>query len=342
MLHTPEIFRAVSSPFTVFRDDPAGPLPERFQPDTDYSVIVTAGGMIPLGKQIIRLEDTVASWAERQTVDVGRGVSGMLSQLDGWNHQMALEATPDGSTLFRDTLTVNAGWLTPIMWPTFMIFWQWRALRLRQVAKKLRSGATRSWDDRYLASQRMWSGEANPWLVSSATPLVPGLALDVGAGEGGDAMWLAEAGWQVTATDASAVALYRGNRELLRRFDTTGRLLGISWQVSDIATEPLPAELFDLVSIQFLHLDPATRLKVWQQAMTRVAPGGTLLIVGHSAKDAEAGVRRPPPDLLFDLEVFDALDPAGWSEWSVSERERSATHRGEAVTVWDVVLVAKR
>jgi len=342
MLHTPDIFRAVSAPFTVFQDDPAHPLPDRFEPDTDYPVVVSAGGIFPLGKQIIRLEDTVTSWTRRETVDVGRGVSGVLRRMSGWNHRMALEATPDGSTQFSDTLSVQAGWLTPLMWPGCLIFWQWRALRLRHLAKRLRPSTTRAWDDRYLASQRMWSGDANPWLVATAQSLPPGRALDVGSGEGADALWLAEAGWVVQAVDASAVALYRGHREMVRRLDASDKPVRISWRVVDMSSDPFPDEQYTLVSIQFLHVEPALRLDVWRRASQRVAPGGTLLIVGHSVKDTDAGVRRPPPELLFEPAVFDTLDPTGWTQWSVSERERQATHRGEAVTVWDVVLVAKR
>jgi hypothetical protein len=136
MLHTPAVFRSVSAPFTIFRERPGQPLPPRFLPDTDYTVSVFAGGIVPLGTQIIRLEDTVTSPHSRSTVDVGRGVSGVLGLLRNWRHHMALERISEHQTGFRDQLSVNASWLTPMLWLGFSVFWRWRALRLRQVAKK--------------------------------------------------------------------------------------------------------------------------------------------------------------------------------------------------------------
>jgi hypothetical protein len=135
LLHTPAVFRAVSAPFTIFRESPDHPLPDRFLPDTDYSVLVYAGGCVPLGTQIIRLEDTVESFDRRHTTDVGHGVSGMLGMLKNWRHQMALEKLSDNRTQFRDQLTVNASWQTPVLWLAFSVFWRWRAMRLRKVAK---------------------------------------------------------------------------------------------------------------------------------------------------------------------------------------------------------------
>jgi hypothetical protein len=136
MLHTPAVFKAVSSPFTVFREKPHSPLPDRFSPDTDYTVLVYAGGIIPLGTQIIRLEDTVESADRRHTTDVGHGVSGMLGLLTNWRHQMAVQKISDSRTQFNDQLTVNASWQTPVLWVGFNVFWRWRAMRLRQIAKK--------------------------------------------------------------------------------------------------------------------------------------------------------------------------------------------------------------
>ena len=138
MLHTPAVFKTVSSPFTVFREKPDQPLPDRFSPDTNYTVSVLAGGIIPLGTQIIRLEDTVQSVDRRHTTDVGHGVSGMLGTLRNWRHQMALERLPNNQTQFTDQLTVNASWQTPVLWVGFNIFWRWRAMRLRQIASQKR------------------------------------------------------------------------------------------------------------------------------------------------------------------------------------------------------------
>lgn len=136
MLHTPAVFKSVSSPFTMFKENPHHPLPERFVPNTDYTVKVFAGGIIPLGTQIIRLEDTLVSPNRRHTTDVGHGVSGMLGMLTHWRHQMSLESLDNGQTQFSDQLTVNASWQTPVLWVGFSVFWRWRALRLRQIARK--------------------------------------------------------------------------------------------------------------------------------------------------------------------------------------------------------------
>ena len=136
MLHTPAVFKSVSSPFTIFREKPGHPLPDRFVPDTDSTVRVFAGGIIPLGKQIIRLEDSVESPDHRHTTDVGHGVSGMLGMLKNWRHRMSLERRTDGQTQFNDQLTVNASWQTPVLWLGFSVFWRWRAMRLRQIAKR--------------------------------------------------------------------------------------------------------------------------------------------------------------------------------------------------------------
>ena len=136
MLHTPAVFKSVSSPFTVFREKTDQPLPERFSPDTDYTVKVYAGGIIPLGTQIIRLEDSIESPDRRHTTDVGRGVSGMLGMLKNWRHQMSLERGSGDQTQFNDQLTVNASWYTPVLWVGFNVFWRWRAMRLHQIAKR--------------------------------------------------------------------------------------------------------------------------------------------------------------------------------------------------------------
>lgn len=342
MLHTPAVFRRVSAPFTVFRNTPSNPLPERFSPDTDYSVSVLAGGLVPLGTQIIRLEDSVESWKTRSTVDVGRGASGMLSVLKNWRHQMSLEALPDGHTRFDDQLTVDAGWLTPLMWPALGIFWKWRAMRLRRLAQSVRSPLQDSWDARYRSKNQMWSGKVNPWVAEVADTMTPGRALDLGCGEGADVLWLAEKGWSARGVDASAVAIFRGHEEAENRLAASGGGLRLDWQVADLAVAELAREEFDLVSLQFFHVPQEMRNDLWRRAIEAVAPGGTLLIVGHSAADEKLGIPRPPASLLFTPSDLDQHRPEGWASWEARERQRVAEGPSGSMTVTDVVLVATR
>src|SRR5262245_34545887 len=105
------------------------------------------------------------------------------------------------------------------------------------------------WDDRYGSADQIWSGNPNQRLVEQTANLTPGTALEVGCGEGADAIWLAERGWQVTAVDVSTVALERAARQAARIGpDVAGR---IEWQQADIlAWQPTPRH-FDLVTAHF-------------------------------------------------------------------------------------------
>jgi SAM-dependent methyltransferase len=106
----------------------------------------------------------------------------------------------------------------------------------------------RYWDDFYAEKDAVWSGKPNDLLVRYAADLSPGTALDLGCGEGGDALWLADRGWQVTAVDVSEVALRRGAAHAA----DAGVESRITWQRHDLA-ESFPDGTFDLVSAQFLH-----------------------------------------------------------------------------------------
>ncbi|MFC9327499.1 class I SAM-dependent methyltransferase [Kitasatospora sp. NPDC057015] len=134
------------------------------------------------------------------------------------------------------------------------------------------------WDARYRASERIWSGRPNPVLVREADGLTPGRALDLGCGEGADAVWLARRGWRVTAVDISRTALERGAEHA----GSAGVADRIDWQWHDLAVS-FPAGEFDLVSAQFLHSEvPLPRERILRTAAAAVAPGGALLIVGHA------------------------------------------------------------
>jgi SAM-dependent methyltransferase len=197
-----------------------------------------------------------------------------------------------------------------------------------------------SWEERYQGTTAVWSGRPNHWLVAEAAGLPPGTALDAGSGEGGDALWLASRGWQVTAVDFAATALERGARAAA----AAGLADRVSWVQADLRTWT-PTGSYDLVSVQFLHPAPEVRAAVFGRLAAAVAPGGTLLIVGHHVDDLIGGEHRPhPPEMFFGTEELAAgLDPADW-DIAADLRKRPATgHEAEHGTVLaDVVLVARR
>ncbi|MFJ4920698.1 SAM-dependent methyltransferase [Streptomyces sp. NPDC088725] len=168
------------------------------------------------------------------------------------------------------------------------------------------------WDELYSGSEQRWSGNPNAILVREVTGTEPGRALDLGCGEGGDAIWLAREGWRVTATDVSRVALDRAARHAAE----AGVADRIDWQQHDF-TVSFPGGVYDLVSAQFLHsLGGMSREKVLRTAVPAVAPGGVLLVVGHAGSPswehhAHPEVRFPTPE-----EVLDDLDLAE-GEWEV-------------------------
>jgi len=198
------------------------------------------------------------------------------------------------------------------------------------------------WDERYRSAPTVWSGKPHPHLVAEIANLPPGSALDVGTGEGADAIWLAERGWRVTAVDISTVALERGRRQADDRGAATAQK--ITWLPADLTEWGPPVASFDLVSAQFMHLPSALRLPLYQRLAGAVAPGGVLLIVGHHPSDLETTARRlPDPDPLFTAdEIADEMGE-GWTVLAQDKRPRAEFDQtGESVTVHDAVLVARR
>jgi SAM-dependent methyltransferase len=199
------------------------------------------------------------------------------------------------------------------------------------------------WNERYSSAPAIWSGRPNPQLVAEAAALRPGRALDVGCGEGADAIWLAEHGWTVTAVDISTVALARAEAHARRAGDdVAGR---ITWQQADLTVWAPEPSSFDLVSAQFLHVPPTGREALDGALRAAVAPGGLLLIVGHHPLDLETGLRRPRrADLLFTAEeAVGSLDPTGWEVLAAETRPRVVADEGGAdVTAHDAVLLARR
>ncbi|MET7460909.1 FAD-dependent oxidoreductase [Nonomuraea sp. NPDC005501] len=198
-----------------------------------------------------------------------------------------------------------------------------------------------AWEERYRSRPAVWSGRPNPQLVTEATGLAPGRALDVGSGEGADAVWLAERGWRVTAADISVTALERGAAHAA----AAGVADRVEWVRADLR-EHEPAEgAYDLVSSQFMHLPGETRRRLFGRLAAAVAPGGTLLIVGHHPRDLRTTANRMHfPDMMFTAEeVASSLDPAAWEVLAAEARPRPAVDpEGRDITLHDAVLVARR
>ncbi|MDI5966593.1 class I SAM-dependent methyltransferase [Streptantibioticus silvisoli] len=184
------------------------------------------------------------------------------------------------------------------------------------------------WDARYRESERIWSGAPNAELVREAEGLPPGRALDLGCGEGDDAIWLAAHGWRVTGVDISAVALERAARHAA----DAGVADRVDWQRHDLARS-FPAGEFDLVSAQFLHSYLAMpREDILRTAAAALAPGGVLLVTGHSGpphwQPAEEGHHdHPAIELPTPAEVLDALrlPEDAWQILRAEEHDRLQT-----------------
>lgn len=196
------------------------------------------------------------------------------------------------------------------------------------------------WDERYRSRTGLWSGQPNPQLVADVARLAPGTALDIGCGEGADAIWLAQRGWQVTGMDLSPVALERAATHAAAA--GTAVAARVMWALGDLVTWN-PAGQFDLVSMHFIHVPPAARETFNRRAATFVAPGGSLLIVGHDAGDRAQGVRRPPGDDQYFSgdDVVALLDLASWDIVVNEVRPRTVTRPDDVtVTIHDVVVRA--
>lgn len=187
------------------------------------------------------------------------------------------------------------------------------------------------WDERYSAAERVWSAEPNALVAEIVGPLTPGTAVDLGAGEGRHAIWLAERGWQVTAVDFSEVGLDRGRREAAERSVPDH----ITWVPADVTTwTPPGGHRFDLVLVAYLHLPE----DVFTAAASWVASGGHLVVVGHALRNLTDGVGGPQdPALLHDPEHLRAK-AAGLDVLRCEEVERTTGDGGTAI---DVVLVAR-
>ncbi|SHF95451.1 Thioredoxin reductase [Geodermatophilus nigrescens] len=176
------------------------------------------------------------------------------------------------------------------------------------------------WEDRYRSTDRAWSGRVNDVLATEAADLPPGRALDAGAGEGGDAVWLARRGWAVTALDLSRVALDRAAAA------AAAAGVPLDTRKTDISSWEPGEERWDLVTASFLHFLPATRDDVLRRLASAVAPGGTLLVTMHDGSDVSHGVQRPglPEWYATGEQLAAVLDGEEWEVEVAETRPRAA------------------
>lgn len=198
------------------------------------------------------------------------------------------------------------------------------------------------WNERYRSHHQLWSGNPNPNLVNEVSDLTAATALDVGCGEGADAIWLARRGWTVTAIDLSSVAIDRAAGHAADSGSDIAER--ITWQQADLLEWNPGVPGFDLVTSQYVHLPSGQREVLFQHLADLVAPGGTLLIVGHHPSDLETSIPRPPrPELFFTPEeVVALLDPQEWTVDTAAASSRAFTHGDHEVTIHDTVVRAHR
>jgi thioredoxin reductase/SAM-dependent methyltransferase len=200
------------------------------------------------------------------------------------------------------------------------------------------------WDHRYRGDQ-MWSGNPNGTLVNETGGLTPGRALDVGAGEGGDALWLAEQGWSVTASDISQRALARLAAEADRRG------AGVECHHADAnALDAFEAGAFDLVSAQYASIPRTPDDRAIRNLLNAVAPGGTLLVVSHDLDPMRAPIDTLAHSRPFDPDAYVRVDDfasalASSPAWDIEVHEKRPRPAGAASAshhVDDIVLRARR
>ena len=195
-----------------------------------------------------------------------------------------------------------------------------------------------SWDRRYGGRELIWTAEPNRFLVAETETLAPGRAIDLGCGEGRNAIWLAERSWQAVGVDFSEVGLTKA-REL-----ADARGVDVDWVAADLLEYRPDPRASDLVLIFYLQVPATERRPIIRAAADAVAPGGTFLLVAHDSSNLEHGHGGPqiPAVLYTARDVVDDLDGAGLQIERAERVERPVlTSDGERVAL-DALVRARR
>lgn len=191
------------------------------------------------------------------------------------------------------------------------------------------------WDDRYSTSELIWTGRANQFVEANLTDLHPGTAIDLGAGEGRNAVWLTTRGWTVTAVDFSHVGLDKAQQLAAEHGVeiTTVRADATTWQ---------PDGPVDLVVLSYLQLPVEQQRVVLDHAATWLAPGGTLFVIAHDRSNVEHGYGGPPsPDVCYTVdETVAALAALDVTTAEVAERHVDTPDGTK--TALDTLVIAQR
>ena len=194
-----------------------------------------------------------------------------------------------------------------------------------------------AWDVRYATDELVWTPEPNRWLVEALADRPPGVALDLGAGEGRNTLWLARRGWDVTAVDFSREAIRKGQAvQAAHAPETVGR---VTWVHADLLHHVPEPRSSGAVVVMYLHLPAAQRRELVRVAAAAVAVGGLLLVVGHDSSNPAEGVGGPSdPAILFTAADIVA-DLAGLGGLEVRRAERRERPVGSARALDAVVEV---
>jgi 2-polyprenyl-3-methyl-5-hydroxy-6-metoxy-1,4-benzoquinol methylase len=195
-----------------------------------------------------------------------------------------------------------------------------------------------SWDERYSGEAKVWSGNPNPQLVAEVSGLPAGTALDVGCGEGGDVIWLAQRGWRVTGADFSANGLARAARHA----EQAGVADQTEWWQVDARTFAAGGGSYDLVTTHFLHPPDGGMVEVTRRLAEAVAPGGHLLVVGHAPSEAFTHLTASHRRAMFGADDLLPSLPDDFEVLVVEQRPRTVTRDGATLDVHDSTLFAHR
>jgi 2-polyprenyl-3-methyl-5-hydroxy-6-metoxy-1,4-benzoquinol methylase len=194
------------------------------------------------------------------------------------------------------------------------------------------------WEDHYQDAALGSAGPPSAQLVAEVAGMTPGTVLDAGCGTGADAVWLARQGWQVTAVDVSPTAVQHAEALAGPAEPDVDRR--ISWVVADL-TVWSPPQQYDLVVSQYVHPDLPFGDFVARLAQA-VAPGGTLLVVGHDHADSHSAAHAPQPASIGPDAVTGALDQGQWTVTVAETRTRQVTRGSTQLSMSDLVVVAHR